>query len=240
MHTSLTPAGSGTSVRWPTRAPESTTPVLRGLRGGAPHALPAAFDRAANEADAVRIAVADSPALRRDAAALLERRYRWRGYGVVGLPTEPQPRRCTFTALAGDEVIGTLTVGLDRAGGLACDALFGTEVDALRLQGLHVCEFKRLAVDGDHADRSEALTRLFHSAFTHARFRHRVDVVLTEVNPRHVDYYAQRFGARVLARPRRHAGVGAPAVLLMLDLAALQVTAERLASAVDMPRRVLS
>lgn len=188
----------------------------------------------------VSVQVASSAECRRSAALLLERRYRWRGYGVVSLPLEPQPRRCTFTAVVDGEVVGTLTVGLDRPRGLACDALFGSELDALRLQGLHLCEFKRLAIDDACPHRMEALVSLFHAAFTHARLQHHTDVVLMEVNPRHVAYYAQRFGAQALGQPRRHDGVGALAVLMMLNLSALDTCAARLAKPADMPRRVLA
>jgi hypothetical protein len=44
-----------------------------------------------------------------------------------------------------------------------------------------------------------------------------------EVNPRHVGFYRRLAGGRALAGPRSHDGVGAPAVLMALDLRELLV-----------------
>jgi hypothetical protein len=188
---------------------------------------------------ALDVQVATAPEARRRAGALLERRYRWRGYGVAGLPLEPQPRRSTLAVSRQGQVLGTMTVGLDRAAGLSCDRLFAQEIDALRIQGLRLCEFKRLAVDDASPLRPQVLMALFRAAYEHARFEHGVDWALMEVNPRHVGYYRRRFGAKVLGDPRIHPDVGAPAVLLALDLAALERRAAACAAGVRLSRRLL-
>src|SRR5262245_27919456 len=83
----------------------------------------------------------------RDAAGfLVRRRYAWRGY-QVGNTIGVHPNRITLSASNGDEVLATITVGLDSVAGLFVDKLYRTEVDRIRALGRKVCEFTRLAVE---------------------------------------------------------------------------------------------
>jgi len=176
----------------------------------------------------VTVSVAETQHCRHRATQLIERRYRWRGYGAVGLSPNVQLRHRTFSATVDRILLGTLTVALDGANGMNCETLFAGEVDALRLQGQRLCEFIRLAVDTEAERAAEVLTALFHAAFAHARVEHRKDTALIEVNPRHVRYYARRYGAQPLSAARHHAGVDAPAVLMALDLARIERQASEL------------
>jgi hypothetical protein len=106
-------------------------------------------------------------------------------------------------------------VGFDSARGLNCEASFSQEVQALRAEGQRLCEFTKLAVQAEQAS-AQVLAALFHVAFLAARKLHRVDLVLLEVNPRHVRYYQRVLGAEVLCQARNNARVDAPAVLLTL------------------------
>ncbi|MBE0548704.1 MAG: long-chain N-acyl amino acid synthase [Rubrivivax sp.] len=179
------------------------------------------------------IHTADTRDRRRDAGRLIRQRYSWRGYRSVTLPPEQLAQRYTLTAASQQQVLGTITVGLDGPEGLNCEALFGAEVGALRAAGLRLCEFTRLAVDAAAQSR-QVLAALFHAAYLVAYRIGGFDKLLIEVNPRHVRVYERMFGARVVGTQRHHPGVDAPAVLLSLDLA---VVAELLAGQAESPQQ---
>lgn len=153
----------------------------------------------------------------RGANRLLHQRYSWRGYRPVSLPAAhaAADTHLPLTATRGGAVIGTLTVGFDGPLGLNCDTGFGPEVQALRAQGQRLCEFTKLAVQADDAS-TQVLAALFHVAFLAARKQHQVDLVLLEVNPRHVRYYQRVLGAEVVGTERGNDTVNAPAVLLAI------------------------
>lgn len=182
------------------------------------------------------IHTADTRERRRDAARLIRQRYSWRGYRSVTLPPEQRAQRYTLTAASPQQVLGTITVGLDSAEGLNCEYLFSDEVQALRAAGLRLCEFTRLAVDAAAQSRS-VLAALFHAAYLVAYRVGGFDRLLIEVHPRHVRLYERMFGARVVGTQRHHPGVDAPAVLLSLDLARV---AEKLAGLAGTPPQAVA
>ena len=81
-----------------------------------------------------KIRFADSEGRRRSASFLVQRRYAWRGY-QVDAPAAIQPSRITLSAYDGDEVVATMSVGLDAGNDLFVNALFGDEVNSLRARG---------------------------------------------------------------------------------------------------------
>jgi hypothetical protein len=62
------------------------------------------------------------------------------------------------------------------------------------------------------------LASLFHVAYAYAHRIMGVDDLLIEVNPRHVRYYQSMLGFKVAGPQRHNLRVGAPAVLLALEL----------------------
>lgn len=180
----------------------------------------------------LRIESADDLAVRQSAASLIARRYAWRGYGRFGLQAAPSAHRMTLVARSGTATLGTLTVVLDSADGLSAEKSFGDDVRALRRQGRRIAEFTRLAVESEaHGDR--VLSALFQVGHALAHRVHGHDLLLVEVHPRHVRYYARLLDAQVLASAARHAAVDAPAVLLTIDLRRVQA---QLAEAPRRPR----
>lgn len=144
---------------------------------------------------------------------LLINRYAWRGYQQVNLPTDPSVHRFTLTALQDDVVIGTVTVGFDGSERLGAEAEFGTEIGALRKQGLKLCEFTRLAID-PHEGSKRVLVALFHVAYIVAHRLRGQDTMLMEVNPRHQRYYERMLDCQVMGEQRMNRSVSAPAVLM--------------------------
>jgi hypothetical protein len=162
-----------------------------------------------------KIRSADSFISRRSASHLLQRRYGWRGYSVVSLPAAQTSNRITLTATENNVTIGTITVGLDGPEGMNCEDQFESEVDVLRSQNLRLCEFTKLATDPVRSTK-RVLAALFHVAYIVAHRMRRYDMLLMEVNPRHVRYYERMLGARVIGHERINKAVNAPAVLLAL------------------------
>mgnify|MGYP000485185019 CR=1 FL=1 len=150
---------------------------------------------------------------RRMVESLLRTRYAWRGYKEVSLPTDTSVSKFTLAAVEDETTIGSITVSFDGPQGLSVDGAFRSEVEALRKGGKRICEFVRLAVDPTVGTK-RVLASLFHVAYIVSHRIRGYDVLLIEVNPRHVRYYERMLGCRVLADERINKSVNAPAVLL--------------------------
>jgi hypothetical protein len=110
-----------------------------------------------------------------------------------------------------------LSLRLDSAYGLLADELYRVEIDGYRERGAAVCEMTAFAVDQEYGSR-EVLASLFHLLYLYAHRRHGCNDLFIEVNPRIVGFYEQRLRFRIAGRERTCMRVGAPAVLLHLDL----------------------
>jgi hypothetical protein len=163
-----------------------------------------------------KIKTAETAAHRRSASVLLKDRYAWRGYRAVALPTDPTTNKITLSAIEHDLTIGTITVSLDGPDGLAADSTFAIEVGAMRAAGRRVCEFTKLAVDPISGTK-RVLAALIHVAYVVAHRLRAYDVIVIEVNPRHVKYYERMLGFRVVGAERPNHGVQPPAVMLAAD-----------------------
>lgn len=185
------------------------SPHLQGERS-----LDLAFSRL-DDGQHFKIQSADSYVSRQSASRLLQRRYAWRGYSVVSLPNDQSSNRITLTATDDNVTMGTITVGLDGPEGMNCEDVFPQEVVDLRERGVRLCEFTKLAVD-PVCSTKRVLAALFHVAYIVAHSIRRYDMLVMEVNPRHVRYYERMLGATVLGEERINRSVNAPAVLLAL------------------------
>lgn len=153
---------------------------------------------------------------RQSASLLIEKMYSWRGYDVSDSPGKPY--QITLVAHQDEQVVGTLSLGLDsRKGGLMVDQLYRDEVDQLRKQGRRLCDVTRLAVD-HHVQSTAALGAIFHLSVILGRHIHRATDFLIEVNPRHANFYKKMIGFEQIGGTRLCERVNAPAVLLRLDL----------------------
>lgn len=160
---------------------------------------------------------ADSAGQRSSANVLIRRRYAWRGYDASSLPPEQMNDRITLTATDHNVVMGTITVGFGDNEPLHAAATFPEEIVALRAAGHRVCEFTKLAIDTKDASR-HVFAALFHVAYLLANRIRGYDTMLGEVNPRHIAYYRRQLDAVVVGSERINPAVGAPAVLLKVDL----------------------
>lgn len=165
-----------------------------------------------------KVKVVDTAERRSRVDALLKRRYGWRGYKTVRLPTDQSVHKFTLAATEDGETIGSITVSFDGPEGLGADSVFAREVGRLRAQGRRICEFVRLAVDPTVGTK-RVLAALFHVAFIVAYRIRGHDLLLIEVNPRHVNYYVRMLGFQVLGSERHNHSVNAPAVLLGVEFA---------------------
>ncbi|MEO7152653.1 MAG: long-chain N-acyl amino acid synthase [Burkholderiaceae bacterium] len=164
----------------------------------------------------VKIRAADSDGHRSSANILIKRRYEWRGYQGASLPLDYNANRITLSATEHDETIGTITVGLDGGDGLSAEGAFRDEISTLRSRQLRICEFTKLAMDPMDGAK-HVLASLFHVAFIVAHRIKKCDMLVLEVNPRHVNYYRRMLGCERLSEERLNLRVNAPAVLMCLD-----------------------
>ncbi|SFG82489.1 hypothetical protein SAMN05518865_11991 [Duganella sp. CF458] len=151
------------------------------------------------------------------ASLLINKMYSWRGYaGPHQLPVDPN--RITLTASDKGEVVGTLTLGLDSPNGILADEIFKDEVDTVRMiRGARVCEITKLAFDNDGSKSQMAL--LFHMSVLYARDLHHCTHIFIEINPRHRRFYETMLGFKCLGGLKTNPRVGAPAYLLVIELA---------------------
>jgi hypothetical protein len=164
------------------------------------------------------IRAADCDGSRSSAHILVNRMYAARGYTTSAMPDHSNANRITLVASDEGETVGTITVNFDSSQGLLVDECFAAEARHLRDDGLLLCEFIKLAVDGVVRSK-KVLASLMDAAFLCAREVRRCDKALIEVNPRHVRFYESMLGFKVLRRDRMNRRVNAPAVLMSLDLA---------------------
>ncbi|MBU3076414.1 GNAT family N-acetyltransferase [Sphingomonas quercus] len=155
------------------------------------------------------------------ACDLINDRYAWRGYGSSHHIPE-DANHMTFTAEVEEEVVGTITLAVDSAQGLAADRAFKDELDAFRdLPGVKLCELTKFAFDPAVQSR-ELMAALFHIVFVYGHRTHGCTDLLIEVNPRHVRFYEAMLGFQRLGAVRTNEGVDAPAQLMWLKVAAIR------------------
>lgn len=150
------------------------------------------------------------------ASFLVQRRYAWRGY-QISFPTAKQSNRITLSAYDRDEVVATISIGVDSRTGLFVDALFVDELASLRAPNRLVCEFTRLAID-EALQSKPVIAALFHTAYIYARRIRACTDLVVEVNPRHVRFYEHMLGFHAFGPVREDPRVQAPATLMHLDL----------------------
>lgn len=172
-----------------------------------------------------KIRLANSDGRRESASLLIKKLYAWRGYDVSAMDLD-HPNRITLMADTHGDPIGTITIGLDSPAGLLVDSLYHDEIEKLRQQGCHVCEFTKLAVDQDIKSK-RVLASLFHLACIYAHRIHGATDIAIEVNPRHALFYRRMLGFTVLGEERMCPRVQAPAILLRLEFAYLNRQVEQ-------------
>jgi hypothetical protein len=163
--------------------------------------------------------LADTVFARRQAAALVARMYETRGYlWELGEELPTGPRQLTFVVRGERGALGTLTLRFDSDRGLLADELYRSEIDACRGRGGSACELVWFAFHPGQGSK-ELLAHLFHLVYIYARLLSRATDMFIEVNPRHAGFYRRALGFRQVGPERTCSRVGAPAVLLCLDLA---------------------
>jgi len=175
------------------------------------------------ESSTLRAGVAQSAELLEAADTLVRQRYAWRGYQVKSraeldaIFPERQKHEITFVAMDERALLGTITLGLDGPTGLRAEETHSDAILFARESGSRVCELTRLAV-ANCPDSRTVLASLFSLVYALGRTIHGVTDVFIEVNPRHVGFYQRILGFIVAADERFCDRVGAPSVLLRLDI----------------------
>lgn len=163
------------------------------------------------------IQVATSLQQRSRAADLLNKMYGWRGYGRDH--KIPEGEGCTtFLAASTEGLVGTLTLTVDSAAGLAADRTFGDVLDDFRAApGSSICELTKFAFDASTPARPR-LAHLFHAVLIYGTAKHQCTDLFIEVNPRHRAFYEAMLGFRPVGEARTNQSVNAPSHLLWLSV----------------------
>ncbi len=162
------------------------------------------------------IRMANSAGRREAASVLIRKMYAWRGY-AMNQPVVSKPmNKITLFAETGGQTVATMSLCLDGEGGLPADENFRDKLDMLRLSGRRLCEPSRLAIDKGVSKR--VFAALIHISYIYAHNIHGFDDYVIEVNPRHVVFYKRMLGFTDFGGERECTRVGAPAVLLRLEL----------------------
>ncbi|RYG80426.1 MAG: acetyltransferase [Alphaproteobacteria bacterium] len=124
----------------------------------------------------------------------------------------------TFIALSDEQIVGTITLGVDAPGGLAVDAVFKDEIDRFRAApGAQVCELIKFAFETELPDQQN-LAMLFHAVFLYGLQNHRCTDLFIEVNPRHRRFYQSMLGFTPIGDMRTNPSVDAPSQLMWLNV----------------------
>jgi hypothetical protein len=183
--------------------------VIREQEAGVAHTHPI-------DTQLFHIRMASTAGDREAANLLLRKMYGWRGYDVDA-DSAHAPNRITLYAETGGTTVGTMSLCLDAPDiGLPADENFRDKLDGLRAAGRLLCEPSRLAIDKDVSKR--VFSSLIHISYIYAHNIHHYTDYVIEVNPRHVMFYKRMLGFLDFGGERQCTRVGAPAVLLRLDL----------------------
>lgn len=171
----------------------------------------------ANGIRPVTIRLADCEGQRSNASMLINRKYVQRGYGTNH--KVPAISNCvTFTASSESKIIGTLSLTVDSAAGLALDKTFKEEMDeARKVKGVKICELTKFAFETSEPS-LKLLASLFHIIFIYGTCKFGGTDLYIEVNPRHRRFYEAMLGFKRVGAMKDNKAVGAPSQLLWLQV----------------------
>jgi hypothetical protein len=165
----------------------------------------------------VSVCLANTDDQRSSACSLINKMYSWRGYGSSHkLPV--RSTHSTFTTSVDGDTIGTLTLAVDSAAGLAADGIFQEEIDQFRSQpGAKVCELTKLAFSSTMPSKP-MLAALFHIVFIYGQRCYECTDLFIEVHPRHRRFYEMMLGFKRVGTVKTNVSVDAPAQLMWLKV----------------------
>jgi hypothetical protein len=127
----------------------------------------------------ITIRLADRDGERHGANMLINRKFAARGYG--GNHRVPTAGNCvTFTASSEATLVGTLSLTVDAADGLAADKTFKDELDDFRARGARICELTKFAFETTKPS-LDLLASLFHIIFIYGTHRYDCTDLFIEV-----------------------------------------------------------
>jgi len=165
----------------------------------------------------ITIRLADRDGERNSANMLINRKFSARGYGDNH--EVPTVGNCvTFTASSKAALIGTLSLTVDSADGLAADKTFKDELDAFRARGARICELTKFAFETTRPS-LDLLASLFHIIFIYGTHRYDCTDLFIEVARRHRRFYESMLGFRQVGAAKTNDTVGVPSHLMSLKVA---------------------
>jgi hypothetical protein len=165
----------------------------------------------------ITVRLADREGERNDVNMLINRRYSARGYGnCYEVPTADNA--VTFTASSRGTLVGTLSLTVDSAAGLAADMTFKEELDQFRrVKGARICELTRFAFETTRPS-LDLLASLFHIIFIYGTHRYDCTDLFIEVAQRHRRFYETMLGFQQVGLATVNDSVGVPSHLMWLKV----------------------
>jgi hypothetical protein len=163
------------------------------------------------------IRLADREGERQSANMLINRRFSARGYG----DNHRVPTLCnsvTFTASSEAMLVGTLSLTVDSAAGLAADKTFKDELDDFRARGARICELTKFAFETSKPS-LDLLASLFHIIFIYGTHKYDCTDLFIEVARRHRRFYETMLGFRQVGPAKVNDTVGVASHLMSLKVA---------------------
>ena len=165
----------------------------------------------------ITIRLADCDGERNTANMLINRKYSRLGYGVHH-KVSTAPNCVTFTASSRNALVGTLSLTVDSAEGLACDRTFKAELDRFRaVPGAKLCELTRFAFDTSKPSLN-LLASLFHIIFIYGTHHYNCTDLFIEVARRHRRFYEAMLGFKLVGEPTTNDDVGVTSHLMWLKV----------------------
>jgi hypothetical protein len=161
------------------------------------------------------------------ACDLINDRYSWRGYGARHCISS-DANHITFTAEVGENVIGTITLAVDSAHGLAVDHSFKDQIDQFRaLPASKICELTKFAFEPSIQSK-RLMAALFHIVFVYGSRAFGCTDLFIEVHSRHVRFYQAMLGFEPVGSLKLNESVGVAAQLMWVRVATIRRHISRL------------
>lgn len=157
---------------------------------------------------------------------LVRKKYAWRGYEFEGLVR--QPNYVTLIILLDENLIATMTLGIDSERGLSADEAYKKELDDLRAKNRKISEITKYAIE-DGFGSMQIQASIIHITYIFARYVHSCTDFVIEVNPRHIRFYKEYLGFHILGQEKYCKRVNAHSQLMHIELDYMAKKIEQLA-----------
>lgn len=190
----------------------------------------------------IKIRIADTPKLKKEAYHLIYDKYLEKGYAKESTQKmwfskyDLLEETTTFVAMDNDEVVGAVTLIFDSKLGLPAENLYKKEIAKMKRNN-NLAETTSLGVKKGTRYSLIICVKLLNQIFLYAKGIKNISHFIVTINPRHTRFYLKKFLFDKLGEVKYYDKVGgAPAELLILDL---EMTEKRLVERLPVHNKTL-